>query len=715
VQAATLLISNKKDYQSYLARMIVLALACHFAVLFSTQFVFPSINVSLFDLATGVSVGGLVIYGIKYWPAVLVGVASGYSLSNESLVFVSFISLGVTLEAVIAGYLLQIYLDEHYSLDYIPDLLAYLIITFLVVIFIGATSSSLLQLILYNISISEISIIWFNACLGKITGVVVISPFIMVWSQKTDGNLSWKKFIELICFYSVLISCGGVVFFGWFDTSIEGYSHYPLAYLFFPMLAWAAFRFGQKVSTASTIIITVFALWSLSNNLGPFSRDSIYESHFLTWMCINIASILSMILAADITQCKKVRVALQTSDERLALATSGSQDGLWDWMDVEEDTMWWSPNFYDLIDYKKSEIKPTHTQLTNLLHPDDLENHLQSLNRHLVDNAPYNVDFRLLTKSQGYRWFHAKAKVTADKNTGNRRMAGSIIDIDERKIAQNEIVSLNKNLEMRVVQRTDELENINKNLHNEIIERNKAELEIVKLQNDLIRMSRVSTLGEMASALAHELHQPLMAIVNYSQSALHDLTRLENRNKNVIDDVNIISEQALRGGKIIRKMKEFALRGEVSADCVDLNKLIVELKPLFDIEVAQNNIELSVELSGDELLVMMNHIQMQQVISNLVRNSIEAMKNNTENKVLIIRSSMLDERYAVVDVIDNGCGINSDNFSKIYDSFYTTKPEGLGLGLSISEKIVKAHSGKLKLINNDSGVTAQVCLVLSNE
>ena len=715
MQAATLLVSNKNSYQSYLAAVIVLALACHFAVLISAQFTFISIHVSLFDIATGVAVGGLVVYGLKYWPAVFLGVASGLMLQEESLLLACAIASGITLEAVLAGYFLRIYLHQHYSLDYIPELLSYFLITGIVAIVIGATYISLVLMLFYNITFNEIGFIWLNASLGKVTGVAVIAPFVMVWSQKFTDTLSWKKYIELLCLYTILIVCGGIIFFGWFDSSIKGYSRYPLAYLFFPILAWAAFRFGQRVSTASTIIITIFALWSLANYLGPFSRDSIYESHFLTWLCINVASILSMILAADITQCKKVRIALQTSDERLALATSGSQDGLWDWMDVTNDKMWWSPNFYELIDYKEDEIESSHSQLTNIMHPDDRDIHYEALEAHLDCNQPYNIDFRIQTKSQGYRWFHAKAEVTYDEKTISRRMAGSIIDIDERKIAQNEIVSLNKNLERRVQSRTNELQDINDNLHCEIEERIKAEQEIVKLQNDLIRMSRVSTMGEMASALAHELHQPLMAIVNYSQSALLDLSESKKQNTNAIDDVKIISQQALRGGEIIRRMKEFAIRGEVSKERVNLNELIDELRPLFDIEVAENNIDLTIKLFADELIVLVNHVQMQQVVSNLVRNSIEAMKNNTGSKVLLIKSYRIDDEFAAIEIIDNGCGINSEIKNKVYDSFYTTKSTGLGLGLSISENIVKAHHGQLTLFDNTRGATARVCLKLIHE
>ena len=714
MQVATLLVAKKNDYQSYLAGMIVLALGCHFAVQISTHFTFISIHVSLFDIATGVGVGGLVVYGLKYWPGIFAGVATGLLLNNESLTLVCFIAAGITLEALIAGYFIRHYLHQHFSLDYIPELLIYFLIASVVAIAVGATFLSSVLMIFYNIPWNEIGFVWVNACLGKLTGVAVIAPFVMVWSQRIENSETWAKFIELIFLTSMLIICGGVVFFGWFDTNIGGYSRYPLAYLFFPLLAWAAFRFGQRVSTAATIIITIFALWSLSYDLGPFSRDSIYESHFLTWLCINTASILSMILAADITHCKKVRVALRKSDERLSLAISGAQDGLWDWTDIDNDVMWWSPNFYELLDYAQDEIQSSHKQLVNLMHADDRDVHFKALEEHVQGKGPYNVDFRMLTKSQGYRWFHAKAEVTYDKQSGAKRMAGSIIDIDDRRIAQNEIIKLNKNLELRVVGRTNELKEINKDLHREIMERTKAELELVKLQNDLIRMGRISTMGEMASALAHELHQPLMAIVNYSQSALIDLNEKELSSDKVVEDVERISDQAIRGGEIIRKMKEFAVRGETQLERFDLNELMIELKPLFDIEVAQNRIRLAMELDTSELIVNINHIQMQQVISNLVRNSIEAMKYNTGEKRLIIKTSKLDGRSALVEVIDNGRGLEDDKLNNIFDSFYTTKSDGLGLGLSISEKIVKAHDGKLSLINNDCGVTARVEIMLAN-
>lgn len=713
MQVATLLVAKKRDYQSYFAGVMVLALACFLAVQVSQQFTFISIHVSLFDIAVGVAIGGLVVYGIRYWPGVLLGIISGYIANQEANAFVFLVSTGITIESVVAAHLVRLYLQEHFSLDYMPELLSYLFISTVVVTLFGATWMCLSLVLIYDIAFSEIGFVWLNASLGKLTGAIVIAPFIIVWSQKDSYQESWPKLVELVCLMSLLLLFGGVVFFGWLDTSISGYSRYPLAYIFFPILTWAAFRFGQRISTAATIVITVFALWSLNEHLGPFSRDSVYESHFLTWLCINVASVLAMILAADITQCKKVRVALKKSDERLNLAASGSQDGLWDWTDVNEEHMWWSPNFYELLGYRNNEIDSTHKQIVNLMHQDDRDRHLSLLDKHLNDAAEYNIDYRLQTKSGEYRWFHSKAEAVFDAEIGAPRMAGSIIDIHERIEAKEEITKLNKTLEERVAERTNELEEINNDLHREIMHRNKAELEIVKLQNDLIRMGGIGTMGEMASTISHELHQPLMAIINYSQSVLLDLQENKDIDADVVNNIKRISDQALRGGRIIREMRAFAIRGQTSTERYDINQLIVELKPLFKIEVTQNDVDLILDLAHEELIADINHIQIQQVVSNLVRNAIEAMKYNNEDKILTIRTVRLAENRVAIEVIDNGGGIEETNVNQVFESFYTTKSEGLGLGLSISQKIVDAHDGELKLVNINGGVIAKVTLNLS--
>ena len=255
MQTATLSALSRNDYQAYLAGMLVIAFLCHVAVLLANQFTFTSIYITLFDFASGIAVGALIVYGVRYWPAVLIGIASAHMVNQEPVPFVIAASMAVTIEAVIAARLVRYFLHEHYGLDYIPDLLKYFLIASSVVVVLGGTLLTVILLLIGQADLNEIGFVWANACMGKLTGVAVLTPFIMVWNQKADKTEAWPKLFELIFLIVVLLFCSGVVFLGWFDANISGYSRYPLAYLVFPILAWAAFRFGQRVSTA--VIITV--------------------------------------------------------------------------------------------------------------------------------------------------------------------------------------------------------------------------------------------------------------------------------------------------------------------------------------------------------------------------------------------------------------------------------------------------------------------------
>ena len=712
MQVASFLFDKKNDYSALFMSNALILIVCYFSVLIGLEFTYLSSNITLFNLSTGVAVGLLIVYGLSNWLGVFMGIFLGQYFNYEPFPSSILIALGITLEAVLIQYFLIRYSRIQLNLEFIQDILKLLLVSSLVVTFFGTTYLTASLFFVDAINFDLIGIAWLCSWLGKIAGITVVTPFILVWTQDFNFEKSWFKLVELVCMMMIIVLCGGIVF-GWLGDFTNDEIRYPLAYLFFPILAWSAFRFGQRTATLSTIIISTFALWGLTHNIGPFLRESVFENHFFTWLYINVASILAMILAADITQCKKIRVALHQSDERFELATTGSQDGLWDWMDTNADEMWWSKNFYELLGYSQNEIEPSIEQLLDLMHEKDRSLHYEMLDKHLQESKPYNIEYRLQTKDDGYRWFHVKAEAVNVKGSKAKRIAGSIIDVHDRKMAEQKICDLNQDLERRVSKRTNDLADINESLRREIMERNKAELEIVKLQNDLIRMGRVTTLGEMTTAVAHELHQPLMAIVNYSQSALIDLNKDIKANESTINDIKTISDQALRGGEIIRKMKNLVLLDQGHTERFDINELLIELKPLIDLEMAQNHITLKLTLWKKELITEINHVRMQQAINNLIRNSIESMKYNVNDKQLTIRTLMVNENKLKIEITDNGSGISEEDKNQIFNSFYTTKVNGLGLGLSVSKRIINQHEGELKLIDHGDGVTASIILPLT--
>ena len=435
------------------------------------------------------------------------------------------------------------------------------------------------------------------------------------------------------------------------------------------------------------------------HNLGPFYRTSEYESHLLTWLCINTAAGLAMMLAADITQCIRIRVALVKSDERLELAIKGSQDGVWDWMNVNDDQIWWSSRLYQLVGYKQEEIESSHSSLLELMHPDDRGRHLTMLDKHLHGNASYNIDFRLQTKHLGYRWFNAKAQMVKGSSNAVKRMTGSLSDIHERKHVQEEISILNKQLEERVAERTKDLSVMNKDLRREIAERTKAEMRVMQLQEDLIRIERLSTMGEMTTSFAHELHQPLMAIVNYSQASLLDLESEPYKDESVRENLQAISEQALRSGKIVKRLREFSKHGSDEKAILNINEILKGIQPLLDMEAKQHKVELNYIFDALDSHVEADEIQIQQVISNLVRNGMEAMESSDgQNKSITIKVSRNDEGFVKIAAQDFGVGLLAGCENHVFESFYSTKSYGVGIGLSICNSIAKAHGGLHKYI-----------------
>ena len=421
---------------------------------------------------------------------------------------------------------------------------------------------------------------------------------------------------------------------------------------------------------------------------------------------------MSLLLAADITQCIKTRVALVKSDERLALAIQGSQDGVWDWMDVNSDKFWWSTRLYQLLGYKEGEIDPTHKTLLDLMHPDDRGRHIDMLKKHLNGGASYNIDFRLQTKHLGYRWFHAKAQVVQDAKT-NKRMAGSLSDIHDRKHIQEEITNLNKQLEERVIQRTKDLSLLNSNLKREINERIKVEKQVIQLQEDLIRLERIGTINEMTTSFAHELHQPLLAIVNYAQASLLDLES-EFKDKNDIrENLQAITEQALRSGKIVKRLREFSKQGNKDKKLLSVNNILKNLQPLLDMEAEQRDIQFNYKYDERDSYVLADEILIQQIVTNLVRNAIEAMDEvDITGKSIDIIANASDSGFVNIQIVDQGIGLKAGEEDRIFDSFYTTKTYGVGIGLSISSSIAEAHGGHVKIYNNKSGIGTTSELVL---
>lgn len=237
----------------------------------------------------------------------------------------------------------------------------------------------------------------------------------------------------------------------------------------------------------------------------------------------------------------------------------------------------------------------------------------------------------------------------------------------------------------------------------DITERQVAQQRLHELQSELLRASRLSAMGQMASALAHELNQPLTAIINYVQACRRMLAAPEPPAPDRVQEImDRAVTQASRAGQIIHRMRQFIQKGETERQLESINKVVEEASALALVGAKESGILVRMELSPDLPPVLIDRIQIQQVVLNLVRNSMEALAAS-ERRELTIRTGRSGDAQVEVAVSDTGPGLSEDVSRQLFQPFVTTKAKGMGLGLSISRSIIDAHGGRLAAVPNAPG------------
>lgn len=236
--------------------------------------------------------------------------------------------------------------------------------------------------------------------------------------------------------------------------------------------------------------------------------------------------------------------------------------------------------------------------------------------------------------------------------------------------------------------------------------RHAAEQSVNELRSELLHVSRLSELGEMASALAHELNQPLTAIINYLEACRRLLDRADDADGDQTTGLmKKASDQAHRAGQIIQQLRKFIAKGETEHRFEAINPVVREAVDLAMVGSRHQTVALAFEFADGLPDIMIDRVQIQQVVMNLVRNSIDAL-SEVDRRALTVRTSGETGKAVQIDVIDTGSGLAKDVAERLFQPFVTTKPTGIGIGLSICKSIVDAHGGRLWTTANPKGGTA---------
>ncbi len=248
-----------------------------------------------------------------------------------------------------------------------------------------------------------------------------------------------------------------------------------------------------------------------------------------------------------------------------------------------------------------------------------------------------------------------------------------------------------------------------------VTQQRRAEEEAQQHLNQLAHVGRVFTMNQMVSGLAHELNQPLTAISNFAQACLHKIPKSYTKDRNtLLDAIEQISLQADRAGQIIHRLRDFVRRADSSRSPENINDLVINVLGMLEIEARAQSIRVETDLAVDLPRIAVDRIQIEQVITNLVKNAMEAVRDlSADLRRVILRTEINAEGLLEVAVIDTGKGIEAAELSHIFEPFYTTKQSGMGLGLAISLSIVEAHGGCLEAVKNaHRGLTFRFALPL---
>jgi C4-dicarboxylate-specific signal transduction histidine kinase len=251
-------------------------------------------------------------------------------------------------------------------------------------------------------------------------------------------------------------------------------------------------------------------------------------------------------------------------------------------------------------------------------------------------------------------------------------------------------------LEVRVRERTAELKQANEALLNQMEEQRRTEEALQVTRSELARVVRITTIGELAASIAHEVNQPLAAVVANADACVAWLTR---------DDPNLVearaaaertTQGATRASEVISRIRSLINKTAPERIRIQINEIIEEVVALADRQASRNEVSVVTELTPDLPLVVGDRIQLQQVILNLMLNGIEAMSGvHDRSRRLVVRSRMQDAEQIRVSIEDSGIGVSEKNISRLFEPFFTTRSQGIGMGLPISRSIVEAHGGRL--------------------
>jgi len=366
----------------------------------------------------------------------------------------------------------------------------------------------------------------------------------------------------------------------------------------------------------------------------------------------------------DVTERKRVEDSLRRSESHLAEAQKLTHTASWAWRVSDRSAVHVSDELYRIYGFDPAEGAPTWEEYLERVHPEDRLKWTGEVERAIVEKADCDHEFRIRFPNGKVKWIRTLGHPVFSAAGDLEQFAGSSTDITELKSAEQEREKLRQ------------------------------------LEADLAHTNRVSTLGEMAASLAHEIKQPIAAAITSANSCIEWLAHEPPNLDRARAAAARIDKYGNRAAEIIDRIRSFYKKSPPQRELVDVNGVIDEMLTLLNSEACRLSVAMRTDLAAELPKIMVDRVQLQQVFMNLMLNAIEAMEDSGGE--LTVKSQLQDGQLQF-SVSDTGVGLPAEKMDQIFSAFFTTKPQGSGMGLAISRSIVESHGGQLWASANSGG------------
>jgi PAS domain S-box-containing protein len=353
---------------------------------------------------------------------------------------------------------------------------------------------------------------------------------------------------------------------------------------------------------------------------------------------------------------------LRRSESYLAEAQRLSHTGSWAYDPATEKALYWSDEMFRICGFDPQQGPPTSAMFLERVHAEDHESVDEAMRNAAAEKTEYQVEHRIILPNGAIRHIRARGHPVLDRSGNVVQVVGSAVDVTDLKRAEQERERLRQ------------------------------------VEAELTHMNRVSTLGELAASLSHELKQPIAASMTDAETCMLWLKRDQPALDEVLEAAMRIVQAGTRATEIIDGLRSLYKKSPAKRELVDVNEIVGEMLLLMRGQANRYSISMHTVLAPDLPKIIADRVQLQQVFMNLMLNAIEAMKDTAGE--LTIKAELGQGGQLLLSVSDTGAGLRGENMEQIFNAFFTTKPQGSGMGLSISRSIVESHGGRLWAADN---------------